>query len=165
MQITCPQCSKLLEAPYPLPNMAKCPYCAAVFSPGPPPVPPTPTVTPYAPPMSALATAVPNLAAVDAVRGPAIGLIIIGGLNLVWAILDIASRIFLLARLQGGQAAPPLPPPFQNVVVTQGAVLGGMAFDVLWIIAGFLVIFGAIKMLRLLLFPGYSVRGLGVDGA
>jgi hypothetical protein len=149
MQIACPQCGKLLEAPTPLPSLAKCPYCGSVFTPSPAPVPPPVPVTPYSPPTATFPTAAPAGAAVDAVRGPAIALIIVGGLNLAWAIVDLASRIFMFSRLQAGQAPPPMPPPFQNVQVTPAAIIGGIAFDVVWLIAGFLVIYGAFRMLRL----------------
>ncbi len=149
MQISCPKCSKMLEAPYPLPTMAQCPFCANVFAPmaplpAAPPIPPPPGPQPPIPTTDYSITV-----ALNAVRGPAIALIAAGGLNLLWAVIDLGYRMILFIRIQNGQPLPPMPPPFQNIVLEQAHVVGGVALDLFWALAGILVIYGAVKMQRL----------------
>src|SRR5262245_5108352 len=105
MQIGCPQCGRMLESPFPLPELAQCPFCAAGFSPvlpaatGPvdaPPMPPlaTPPTSPFAPPATAFSyPATPPRPASEQVRIPAVGLIIGGILSLVYALMDLVFSI------------------------------------------------------------------------
>src|SRR5262245_16840572 len=115
MQISCPQCGKLLESPFPLPERAQCPFCAAIFTPVPPgaaaPVQPPPppllaqSTSPFAPP-AAFGTADAGPGAIEQVQKPAIGLLIGGILSLLWVLLDL---VFCVVFLMGFQQGPPQP--------------------------------------------------------
>lgn len=152
MQITCPQCSKLLEAPYPLPNLAKCPFCGGVFTPSlaaesPPPLP-MQTLSPYHPPgvptVPAMPTA-PASAAADRLSGPAIALLVTGVLWTGFATLN------WVGSFNQNQQAPPLPMFQQNPELKRNFEAGiKMAPVIGWvfIVMGALIILGAIQMMR-----------------
>jgi hypothetical protein len=160
MQITCPQCSKSLEAPFPLPSLAKCPFCGGVFTPvssaGPPPVPQL-VPSPYAPPASygPAVGATGNLTGSDArraaevVQGPAIALLVTGILNLSLAVIDLIARIYMLSNFAPGQAPPNLPPFLQEVFNNRSAIAFGIATDAVGIILAILIMVGSMKMRRL----------------
>lgn len=176
MQLPCPNCGQLLEAPEPLPARAQCPYCQAVFQPGardetlrPPPAPyqggavvAGPQVAqpdqPYRPPAAPYQPAVapPHVVAADAVRAPAICLIVVGALGLLWAGFDLFGRVILVTQVRQGQP-PPLPPFLPPDLARQiaqqqqdpASVALGFGLDLILFVANILITVGAIKMLRL----------------
>ncbi len=141
MQIVCPRCGKILEAPEPLPTLAQCPFCANVFNAAgaPPPVPP-----PIPPVLSSAS------GTFDAVRAPAVWLLITGVLNLVLAIVDLAQNARLLAMIQQGQKLPELPPPLRELFqITPAVVVASIPINFVRIMLAAVIIYGAIRMRRL----------------
>jgi hypothetical protein len=141
MQIACPRCGKILEAPEPLPTLAQCPFCANVFdaaqsqSAGLPPIPPL---------------LAPVTATADVVRGPAVWLLITGVLNLVLAIVDLAQNARLLAMIQQGQKLPELPPPLSDFVqITPAVIVASIPINFVRIMIAAVIIYGANRMKRL----------------
>jgi len=154
MQITCPQCSKWLETPYPLPNLAKCPFCGGVFTPSPeaesPPPLPTPTLSPYLPPGVPTVPPVPASVAADRLSGPAIALLITGIFWTGFATLN------WVGSFNQNQQVPPLP-MFQQDPNFKKNVEAGMKLAPMigwiFIVMGLLVIAGAVQMLRRRTYP------------
>ncbi|GEM_PF-1026134 len=141
MQIACPRCGKILEAPEPLPTLAQCPFCANVFDAaesarsGPPPLPPV---------LSAAGTTI------DVVRGPAVWLMIAGAISLVFAIVDLAQNARWLALIQQGQKLPELPEPFRDIVqITPAVVVASVPINFVRIMIAAVIIYGATRMRRL----------------
>jgi hypothetical protein len=148
----------MLESPFPLPDRAQCPFCAAIFSPSlppraahePPPPPPQYSESPFAPPSAPYSAARPSVQASDQVRTPAVGLMIGGILSLVYAALDLVACIHFIIGFQQGQPPPNWPPFMQNLMqpnatqMTIAAILD--AVKLLWCAA---IIYGALKMMRL----------------
>jgi hypothetical protein len=162
MQISCPQCARSLEAPYPLPARAQCPFCSLIFSPvmpaprplpeaaaSPPPPVPVP-VSPFAPPAMTHVPPHTELRSYEQLRLPAIGMIVGGVLSLLYALLDLALCVHFLVGFQQGQAPPNLPPWMQNIFqpnptqMTIEAVL-----DAVKVVSCAVVIYGAMRMQRL----------------
>lgn len=151
MQVTCPQCNKSLEAPYPLPNLAKCPFCGGVFTPSaaaelPPPLP-TQTLSPYHPPGMPTVPATPTVrasAAVDRLSGPGIALLVTGVLWTGFATLN------WIGSFNQNPQAPPLPMFQQNPELRRTFEAGlKLAPWIGWIfiVMGVLIIVGAAQML------------------
>ena len=151
MQVTCPQCSKLLEAPFPLPNLAQCPFCGGVFTPSPaaqspPPLPAALAPSPYSPPG---VPTVPVSAAAGRVSGPAIALLIAGVLWTGFATLN------WVGSFAQNNAQPP--PMFQQNPEFKRHFEAGMKAAPLigwfFIVMGLLIIAGAVQMLRRRAYP------------
>lgn len=158
MQISCPQCGKMLESPYPIPERAQCPFCAAVFTPTPlvppPAQPPPPPVihstTPFAPPTASFEPPSIVAQANDRVRIPAIGMMIGGILSMLYALIDLVFCIHLLIGFQQGAPPPNLPPFMQNLFQPNPTQMTVEAiFDGVKMVACIVIIYGSIKMLRL----------------
>jgi len=146
MQISCPQCGKILEAPYPLPSLAKCPFCAGVFAPGPaaPQVPPPP-----GPVLAPLPIPSPRPAAADQIRTPAIGIMLAGALSFLWALFDLVACMVFLNDLRQGKA-PPLPPVFANFVqLDETQLILEIGLDVIKLVTCSVVVLAALRMLQL----------------
>jgi hypothetical protein len=139
----------MLEAPYPLPAQAKCPFCAAVFSPAAPqplePVayPPGVQPSPYQPPGAMYP--VPAAPSTGRLTAPAVCLLVTGILWMAYATLNWVGTL-----AQGGNVQVPL--PFQgNPDMARGFEIGMKASRFLGPVLigmGLLITIGAIQMLR-----------------
>jgi hypothetical protein len=158
MQISCPQCGKMLEAPFPLPERAQCPFCNAVFAPtlptprtpDVPPPPPGQTVWPSTVPAASFPTPNVTARAAEQLRVPALGVLIAGMLSLLLALGDL---LLAIAMLMGFQLGPPpqnLPPILQGLFQpTPGQVAFGAVLNGIRVVTCSLVIYGGLKMQRL----------------
>ena len=136
MQLSCPQCGKPLESPVPLPSQAQCPYCMTVF---------TPTAPVFAP-----AGARPSWAEA-AVQGPAIGLLVVGILNLLLALLGAAGNTRSLVAPQPIVLPPnfPIRIPPELLKPSPEQIAIGLAMNATGAIIGTVSILGAWRMRRL----------------
>jgi hypothetical protein len=149
MQINCPQCGKTLEAPHPLPSLAKCPFCASVFTPSrpaesPPPLP-VQTQSPYLSPGVPTMPAAAASSAGNRLTGPAVALLVTGVLWTGFATLN------WVGSFNQNQQVPPLPIFQQNPELKKNFEAGiKIAPKISWIfiVMGLLVILGAVQMLR-----------------
>jgi hypothetical protein len=146
MQISCPQCGRMLEAPYPLPSLAKCPFCAAVFAPAVPraseaaATPPVPQVSPRLPTGPSPA---------DQVRTPAVGMLLAGFLSFIWALVDLIFCFVIMRNLRQGQAPPP-PPFFPELFqFDENKLILEASLDAIKLVTCALVMLGASRMLQL----------------
>jgi hypothetical protein len=94
-------------------------------------------------------TALDPRRAADAVRGPAIALLVTGILNMALAVVDLIARIFMLANFGQGQAPPNLPPFLQEVFNNRSAIAIGIATDAVGIVLAILIMVGSVRMRRL----------------
>ena len=134
MLISCPQCGKLLDAPTPLPELAQCPFCNAVFKPTPD------RVATHVPLL------VPNTAS-EIVRGPATGLLIAALASMAWSLCDLVACVALLSDPQLLQDAA-----FAMRHITDlnaDMVRSNLYWDVPRVISCTFIIFGSFHMRRL----------------
>ncbi len=133
MQLPCPNCGRMLEAPEPLPPSAQCPFCAVVFTPAEPDARGT---------LGPSAARDPRQIAAERIGAPAIALIVTGVFDLLGAVVDLIARLMLLS----GAIAPPA--AFPNLF-DPDAIRLGLVMDVVSLVIGVVIIYGAVKMRRL----------------